>query len=262
MIKIVVMAALPQEYGAFFRAMGRWTPLDRKPYKRFSCSFEDREILLVETGMGAGFAADGLNSALAFKPDLVISCGFAGGLHPELSVGAICTLEKIFMLDPKKPEHERKVYRYHFPEDFGAWLLNECIIPVTAVTVSQPPDKRMLSSLFEGEHALVDMETSELVRIAHREGIPLLCLRSVSDSVDDDLGFDLADITGEGGRVDVLKVLQTMASNPMVVFAFYRSWLRSSLAGKNLGATLVDLMKIPSAELCRMAGEIRIEQLG
>lgn len=261
MMKIGVLAALPQEYAPFAKALGRWTLLEKKPFKRFSRSLPDKEILLIETGMGAGFAADALMSALSSGPDLVISCGFAGGLHPELSVGAICAPQKILMLDPLNPERNKKIFRYRLSEDFSAWLFRKSIVQVTAVTVSQPPDKRLLSSLLGGEHAVVDMETAELVRIAHGAGVPLLCLRAVSDSVSDELGFDLADITGEGGRVEVLKVLKTIASNPVVVRDFYRSWRRSGLAGKNLSAALADLMKIPAVDLGRMTESITIERM-
>ncbi len=261
MMKIVVMAALPQEYNHFAKALGRWVVLEKKPFKRIFRSLPDKEILLIETGMGACFAADALMSALSFRPDLAISCGFAGGLHPDLGVGAICAPQKIFTLDPLEPDRKEEIFEYRLPEDLSDWLFSKSILPVTAVTVSKPPDKRVLSKLLGGELAVVDMETAELLRVAHGRGIPLLCLRAISDSLSDELGFDVADITGKAGKVEVLRVLKTIALDPVVLRDFYRSWSRSTLAGKNLGAVLADLMKIPAAELGRMAEAIRVERI-
>lgn len=254
MLKIVVMAALPQEYAYFGKAAGRWVLLQTKPFKKLSCPLPDKEILLIETGMGAGFAADALMSVMSYGPDLLISCGFAGGLHPDLAVGAICAPQKTFMFDPVGGKHEGKIYTFRFPEDLNTWFAAKSILPVTALTVSAPPDKRLLSSFTGGEPAIVDMETAELVRIASREGVPILCLRSVSDSLSDELGFNIAEITGKGGKVDAFKVLKTIACNPSVARAFYRSWLRSRMAGRNLGAVLADFTRIPAEDLRGMAG--------
>ncbi len=258
MLKIVVMAALPQEYAAFRKITGRWLLIEKKPFRKLSCFLHDREIVLIETGMGVHFAVDALLSVLASRPDLVIFSGFAGGLHPDLAVADVCVAKIAILLESAGENTRGRAFELRSPPELGAFFASRNVHPVTVVTVSEPPDKKALGAWISGGLAVVDMETAQLAGIASRERIAFLCLRAVSDAIDDELGFDLSAITGKGGKVNALKVLWTIIRSPSVLKAFHRSWLRSRRAGKSLGAVLADLVKIPANDLYGIAGGIEI----
>ncbi|MFZ2445438.1 MAG: hypothetical protein WAW37_03700 [Syntrophobacteraceae bacterium] len=260
MLKILVLAALPQEYAHFRRITPRWLLLCARPYKKYSHFLADREIVLIETGMGKNFAVDAFWSALAgARPDLVVFAGFAGGLHAGLAVGRVCVVRETMLLDAAANPGDQ-AFTFRFSHELSEFLAAKQIRPVTAVTVSAPPDKRALSPLAAEGPAVIDMETARVAEFASRLRLPFLSFRAVSDALDDELGFDLGDITGKRGKVDILKVLMTIIRNPPAVRAFYRSWRRSALAGKNLGLILADFLNLPADTLLSIAGESPIER--
>lgn len=259
MLKILVMAALPNEYAHFRQITRPWRVLSRKPYKTFTFVLPGKEIILIETGMGRDFASHALQNTLAFlKPDLLILVGFAGALHPKLRIGDVCavTYAKGYGTEGK-PEIDS--FQFVFPDELSIFLAERAIIDVTAVTVTVPPDKIKLSALLTGQIAIVDMETSDIAALALGRRIPFLCLRSISDRLEDELGFDLEDITGEAGKIDIMKVIRKITSTPAVIASFYKSWKCSRLAGERLGLTLVDLLSLPDDTLRGITTGISVE---
>ncbi|MEN6441389.1 MAG: hypothetical protein ABFD97_22710 [Syntrophobacter sp.] len=258
MLKILILAALPNEYACFRKMTPRWRLMIDKPYRTFSFLLPEKQITLIETGMGGNFAADALEKALACsRPDFVISMGFGGGLHESLAVGDVCaTTHAMEHQGESKPE---KRFAFVFSDDLSAFLAAKKIAMVTAVTVAAPPDKPRLSALLADGKGTVDMETAIIADIARERGIPFMCLRAISDGLHDELGFDLKDITGETGEVVVAKVLKTILFNPAVVIAFYWSWRRSSTAANNLGRILSDFLDLPVSTLKRIAAGTRVE---
>ena len=90
-LRILILAALPQEYSPIKKLLPSWRLVGKKPLKKFISRLPGKEIVLVESGMGAKSAQEALGAELTgFTPDLLIFSGFAGGLHPDLPVGAVC----------------------------------------------------------------------------------------------------------------------------------------------------------------------------
>ncbi len=259
MLKILVMAALPEEYAYLRKITPRWRLTGDNPYRTFSFILPEKQVTLIETGMGGSFAADALKRALALSiPDLLIFAGFAGGLHESLSAGDVCAItHAVEYQPPDKPQNNP--FTFVFPGELSDFLSERKVQRGWAVTVSSPPDKQRLAAFLAGGVGAVDMETAIIAGIARERGIAFLCLRAISDGVNDELGFDLKDITGERGNVVVAKVLKTILFNPAVIAAFYRSWKRSSKAGKNLGRIVADLLNLPAGTLKKIAAAARIE---
>jgi adenosylhomocysteine nucleosidase len=253
MLKILVLSAIPQEYSHLRKITPRWRQLGSRPFKTFSFDLAEKEIVLVETGMGAEFAAHALEAAIArFRPDLLVFAGFCGGLHPDLSVGDLCVVRKVLMVDSSAVSG-KDVFTFYFSTELSEFLSAEKVRPIKAVMIPAPEEKTTLAALLGGALAAADMETAKVSKIACLEGLPLLVLRSVSDALDDDLGFDLAEITGKDGRVSLARVVRTVMANPPVLKAFYRAWRRSDVAGENLGRLLGAFLRLPAGVLARIA---------
>jgi nucleoside phosphorylase len=271
MFKILILATLPQEYAPLKKLVpSRFRRICRKPFKKFAFSLPGKEITLVETGMGEEHIEKALGWAVGqSKPDLLLFGGFCGGLHTGLRIGDVCIVERAVAYRASAKE-SKKMVTFRFPDELRAFLADQNIRSMTAFTIAAPEDKLTLtgcvkpfSALCEGDGEAclpgVDMETHALAGIACRLKLPLLCFRSVSDEVSQELGFDLDDITGPGGKVKVGKVLSTILIHPGTLQAFFLAWRRSVKAAGNLCAVLTALLTAPGDSLNRIARGIRID---
>lgn len=249
-MKILLLAALPQEYAPLRKIVPEWRILEKNPNKRIGIRLHDKEIILVETGMGPrAVTAAVKNSLSVLQPDLIVFAGFAGGLHPALSVGDVCVAG-----DAGSPESGTSLV-FSFPPELGDFFSENSVTMVSAFTALRPESKRDLSALAGGP-AVLDMETEIVAGISAEAGIPFICFRSVSDAINDELGFDLGDISGADGKVRIGKVLKTIVKRPATVEAFYCSWRRSSHAARNLCRVLSAFFEIPAGQLSSAASKI------
>jgi adenosylhomocysteine nucleosidase len=253
-MRILILAALPQEYSPIKKLLPSWRLVRKRPLKKFICELPGKEIVLIESGMGARSAEEAFGAELTgFTPDLLIFSGFAGGLHPDLPVGAVC------FTTSAREISSGQVFHFRFSDKLIDFMTQNGIRPVLGLSAEQPGNKRTLSALAAGQTAVLDMETATLARMAFQNKIPFVCFRAVSDALDHDLGFDLSDIADERGRIRLTGVLVAVIRKPATLKAFYLSWRRSRRAAKNLCRSVAAFLGIPTPVLDEMAGEIRIE---
>jgi len=266
MIRILVLSALPQEYSPLKKLIPSWRMLGRRPFKKFAFNLPGKEILLIECGMGPGSAREALGAELAASaPDLLIFSGFAGGLHPGLPVGAVCSISSTRELSSENPAIPQSLnspvaYRFRFPDELCRFLIENHIGQVLSLTAQTAENKQALSNFASGQHAVLDMETATVAEIAFNYKLPFICFRAISDAIGDDLGFDLSDIADEHGRVRITGVLATIIRRPAVLKSFYLSWRRSRLAARNLCRSLAAFLGIPAPVLKKVAGGITVER--
>lgn len=253
-MRILILAALPQEYSPLKKLFPSWRLVEKRPLKKFISKLPGKEIVLIESGMGARSAQEALEGELTgFTPDLLIFSGFGGGLHPDLPVGAVC-----FTASTREVS-SGQVFHFRFPDKLIDFMTQNGIKPVLGLSAEQPGNKRTLSTLAAGQTAVLDMETAALARMAFHNKIPFICFRAVSDGIDDDLGFNLSDIADESGRIRLARVLVTVIRKPATLKAFYLSWRRSRRAAKNLCGAVAAFLGIPTPVLGKMRAEITIE---
>ncbi len=261
-MKILILAALPQEYSPLKKLLPHWRCLDKKPLKKFTFNLPGKEIVLIETGMGPTSAEQALRTEMpGFVPDLLIFSGFAGGLHPNLKIGTVC-----FTAGTRETCSE-ELFKFRFPKELNIFLAKNNILPVLGISSRMPENKHDLRALANGQMAVSDMETAKLAEIALEMKVPFICFRAISDCLDHDLGFDLNAITDGQGRIRLSGVISTVLRRPAALKAFYLAWRRSRLAAKNLcgsvaaflGLSALRLSKwqVKSARLSEQLGTLR-----
>ncbi len=254
-MKILILAALPQEYSPLKKLLPGRRLVGKKPLKKFAFKLPDKEIILIESGMGAKSAEEALNMEITgFTPDLLIFSGFAGGLHPDLKIGVVC-----FTVSVREISSE-DLFNFRFSRELDDFLAQNHIIPVLGISSETPGNKPALSVLAAGQMAVLDMETAKVAEMALQKNVPFICFRAISDCLDHDLGFNLGDISDGRGKIRLLGVLFTVLRRPATLKAFYLSWRRSGLAANNLCRSVAAFLRIPAPALVKMAGEIRIER--
>ncbi|NLI81898.1 MAG: hypothetical protein GX443_09460 [Deltaproteobacteria bacterium] len=234
--RIALFAALPWEFHAFRRRFHPWKLLCRVPF-RVSCSFwKDRELLLVETGMGKEMVESAMNWVFWSWPfDFLVSFGFAGGLHPSMSVGDSFLCRDFYRFDTKTMRCDELHYVADIPAELLDWCKSAAVECCRTITTLRHEPKNVFSDALKSIPTAVDMESYYAAAFAHAWKLPFCCFRSISDSCTQELGFQVQDLAGERGRIKIVEVLRTIGKNPRTVPSFFRSWMRSQQAGHSLG---------------------------
>jgi len=196
---------------------------------------EGESICLVQSGMGAANAASATRVLIErHRPELIINFGFAGSLSPGLYIGDIAVADRILFLHDK-----------HFTEQQGlAGDLCGAILPeaerATFITTEKVTAKKELAAgLPEGiSRAVVEMETAAVAQIACREKIPMVGVRAISDSFDDELGFSLDDFCDSEMNLQKWRVMLTLIRKPLILPQMIRLSENSRTASNALAKAL------------------------
>jgi adenosylhomocysteine nucleosidase len=167
MFKIAIVAALEREIWPLAKD---W-PVVHKEYDGRSFKFfEKPPVVLVCGGIGSEAARRASEAVInLYRPKLVISAGFAGGLDPTLSAGQ--------MLTPRHVVDASDGSR----TDSG---MGEGVL-VSFETVADVQQKAKLADAF-GAHA-VDMEAAAVAKSAEAHGLKFLACKVISDTHDSHL---------------------------------------------------------------------------
>lgn len=177
---------------------------------------------LLITGMGRENAERAVHAALKReRPQLVLTCGFAGGLNPYLKSGTV-----VFSED----------------EDAGLSpiLLNAGACPVkfhcadrVAVTVT---DKRRLWT--ETGADAVEMESGIIRAICRAHEIPSATVRAISDAADENLPVDFNALMTPDARISYGRLLRSLLVSPGRISGLIRLQRHCQTAARHLAAVL------------------------
>lgn len=258
-MRVLLLAALPQEHGSLRRRSKTWRLLAKRPFRHFSRSVSGVEVLLVETGMGARKAGEAMKWACGwFRPDLALSIGFAGSLCGELKVGDVLLGEESVRFLQVRSSFLDQSFVLSIPEDLKEFFkgLGTCFGRI--VTVEEPRPKAGMATLFSDLPTVVDMETHAAADFAAEAGVPLLCIRCVSDGLYDEIDYKMDVIADSEGNVRISKVMTALLMKPGLLNSFTRSWRRATVAADGLGRMLCGFLNLPASVLARGAAGCRV----
>jgi adenosylhomocysteine nucleosidase len=257
-IRIVLLAALPQEYAYFKKVTGPWEKISGGPFPMFRSSSRDLDMILIETGMGK----QRINEALACivklnRPDLIVCFGFAGGLSKEFGIGEVFLARDFILWNGS-----RSCIEEEFHLEPSSELIRFCddmkIGRCRIITVDRPESKQRLSELLENDLFIVDMESYYLAEFASAEMVPIVCFRAVSDGIDDEINFDIETITDGLGRVRPWKILRAVLKEPRLMVSFHDLWRGSRKAALRLGKALAAFLSLPVLDIDGMIAGSRL----
>ncbi|PIQ96356.1 MAG: hypothetical protein COV67_09990 [Nitrospinae bacterium CG11_big_fil_rev_8_21_14_0_20_56_8] len=185
-----------------------------------------KSFLLVRTGLGKQRAREGLKAALNnFHVTSVISTGFAGGAKAGLRIGDLVVADSVLELQPGKewkllqsaqptrqftsdPDWVERVMQSPPPD--GAVVHRGDLLSVDEV-VSLPQNKAALGRFYDV--TAVEMETAALAQIANERSLPFISVRSISDTVEEEL-INASPLLKPNGEVAVLKAGWFVLTHP------------------------------------------------
>jgi adenosylhomocysteine nucleosidase len=160
-VKVAMVAALEREVGPLVK---RWRKLEREHEGRRFKFFESGQAALVCGGIGAEAARRATEAVIAlYRPELVLSVGFAGALDAALKVGEIFSPSRVIdARDGSSVEIAR-----------GRGLL------VSALTIAGMEQKAKLAESYAAQ--AVDMEAAAVARGAQARGVRFMAVKAISD---------------------------------------------------------------------------------
>lgn len=224
----------------------------RKTYTYQNCrvyegNWHDRDKLLVLTGMGKECARKTTELVLEnFPVSVLLSTGFGGALNDKTVAGDIVVYSKLSCEGSRAGALAKDLRSDENLVSIASRSINGTKVRSllgTGVTVSRiydtPESKYQLGRDFLAD--VIDMESYWIGQIAMERKIPFLAVRSIFDTLRDDLSL-LHHITAEG-RIRPFKALGYFVCHPeqLKQTANYSTSYRK--AGRNLATFLCKLTK-------------------
>jgi len=198
-MRIGILAALPGELKPLVKGWPRVTT-EVAGVRKWILSRGADTWVAVCAGMGAEAARRAYAVADSDGPlDMLISVGWAGSLHSEVTVGTAHVAGGV--IDAQTGE------RF----ELTAVGLQGSLL-VTIARVADVIEKNMLAAAYPGA-VLVDMEAATVARLAAMQRIPFLCVKGVSDSAGADLP-DLNPFIDEMGQMRLAQFLGHVLLRP------------------------------------------------
>jgi adenosylhomocysteine nucleosidase len=184
-----------------------------------------------------------LVSSLA-PPDLVLTCGFAGGLNPDLKLGSV-----VFEMPHRRDElHESQTEqesgtRGVRPSESSS--LREKLIAAGAKPVKFFYAERIATTIAEKKKLreetgadAVEMESEAIHAVCRERGIPCATVRVISDTASEDLPLDFNRLSKPDKSLDYGKLLWAIAKSPGKITALMQLQKKTKFAAKRLAEVL------------------------
>jgi adenosylhomocysteine nucleosidase len=214
------------------------------PFRKMAAGKSGISILI--TGIGRRNAEKSLREFLATNsPELVLTCGFAGALNPDLKPG-----EVVFELTDRRGEfHEPQTEkesgaRNALPSESSSPLREKLLaagakpakffcadhIATTAV------EKKKLRA--ETGVDAVEMESGAIHAICRERGIPCATIRVISDTANEDLPLDFNALSKPDLSLDYGKLAWAIARSPGKISALLKLQKQTRFAAERLASVL------------------------
>lgn len=228
-MRIAVVAALPGELIKIVDTGWQRRPSQDKSVMKWIARSADEEWVAVCGGMGADAARRALVEAEADgRIDRLLSIGWAGALTDATTAGK--TYIASIVVDAQTGE------RFDLTDG------KRNLILISTARVAQEPEKRRLAATYGG--VMVDMESATLVRLAQMRGIPVCCVKAISDEVGEDLpDFNL--FINAQGQMRMGAFLLDVAMKPKYWKPLVRLGRNSAAAAVSLASAVLTILSGP-----------------
>jgi nucleoside phosphorylase len=212
------------------------------PFRKMAAAKSDISMLI--TGIGRRNAEKSLREFLSVNsPKLVLTCGFAGGLHPDLKLG-----EVVFELTDRRgefhePQTEKKI------GDSRSSSLREKLLAAGAKPAKYFCADRIATTVAEKKKLraetgadAVEMESEAIHAICRERGIPCATVRVISDTANEDLPLDFNVLAKQDKSLDFGKLAWAIAKSPGKIGALLKLQKQTRLAAEQLAVILWEII--------------------
>jgi hypothetical protein len=227
--RLLLIAAEPRELSGVVRFCRNVKRLDWPVHWARSAELNGRETLLMANGAGSSRAAQAVDVARKFgKFGLICSMGYCGALENGMKVGAIFVAERVRTCDGEYAVVQPECLREH----------HVGVLASVSHVAQTAGEKRELRA--RGASA-VEMEAGGVAAKAVELGLPLCCIKSVTDLAEENFHLDLNRALRSDGRFDTMRLIGDSCRRPLNLLPeLLRLGMRSRMASRMLGEFIGD----------------------
>jgi adenosylhomocysteine nucleosidase len=199
------------------------------PFRKTAYPRHGPDLAIRIVGIGRMNAEKSIREFLAANsPGLVLTCGFAGGLDPDLKIGDIA-----FDIPATKQSEPPYVGCYGKLVAAGAKPAKFFCADRIATTVAEKQKLRA-----ETGADVVEMESAAIHAVCAGRGIPCITVRVISDTAHEDLPLDFNALSKPDKSLDFGKLAWAIARSPGKIGALMALQKKTSFAAGQLAAVL------------------------
>ena len=177
---------------------------------------------------------------VTYKPDLVLTCGFAGGLNPDLKLGDV-----VFEMGRRRGDESQikdkletpHVVSYEKLIAAGAKPANIFCADRIATTVAEKTKLRA-----ETKADAVEMESAAIHAVCAEYAIPCATVRVISDTAHEDLPLDFNALTKPDKSIDFGKLFFAIAKSPNKIPQLMQLQKKTKFAAERLADVLAKII--------------------
>ena len=191
------------------------------PFRKIAATKSGVTLLIV--GIGRQNAEHSVRKFLTTNsPELVLTCGFAGGLNSDLKLGAV-----VFEVLNQQSKIGNQLLAA------GAEPVKFFCAEQIATTIAE---KKTLRD--ETGADAVEMESAAIQMVCRERNIPCATVRVISDTANEDLPLDFNALTKADKSLDFRKLFLAIAKSPGKIGALIKLQKKTSFAAKQLALVL------------------------
>jgi adenosylhomocysteine nucleosidase len=250
---IAILVAVKQELRPILRRADAGSVVRQQHLDFHEGTLAGQPVALLALGVGKECARIAAEITIrCYRPDLVISAGFGGGLQPQVAAGDIVMGTEILELH-KDEGHEVHWSPTHSMPGMPALTLPENNLRVHYGKIITTDEMVLRAAaktrIGKATGALaVDMETSAVAAVCAARDTDFLALRCIIDNEHEDLPEEFNDFFVIG-QLRPRRILSACARDPRVLADLARLGRRAHTSGRNLARFLeiaVSQIRLPA----------------
>lgn len=225
LMRLLFVASDPMEYPGILAHSADPRPARMAVDWARSARLGPNEVLLVANGVGPKRAAAAVETAATeFRPDAIVSTGFCGALDAALGTGDI-------VVGTEVEGHPLRPVANPAPHRTGPIRS----IPHVAQTAAEKARLHATGAI------AVEMEAAGVTERAEALGLPVYCVRAVTDLAGEDMANDFGKALRPDGHFDTMTILSSALLHPWKrVPELIRLRQRCACAARMLGDFIAD----------------------
>jgi adenosylhomocysteine nucleosidase len=243
-MKLSIFSAFPQELKYMIKNVKLEKSLKRGAFHIFYAEYSSHKIIFVQTGIGARNLETAFDYVLeTSSPDLIVSAGFGGALYETAVTGDLVWASRVFLFSESLSD------MLPIPDTLRVSLklaAKTGFFPGSILTLTKWIKKADIKKMVPDglSFPVCDMETHLLARLSNEKGAPFLAIRSITDTLNEEIPPDFFTISDEAGQFRLSRALGILLRKPSLIPQSIKLGMNAEIASKKLWHAVKSLIEI------------------